>query len=107
MPHPPAHSSNHFAIYAPVNRASMEAWNRLVSCHCCAHWFTPRLATNKVLHDAHHLLAGIEHDGRVGAWMFTGWKLVDLCDFRVRLKAEYQGGNRDLYREELILRSSK
>ena len=70
-------------------------------------YYTPRLATNKVLHDAHHLLAGIEHDGRVGAWTFTGWKLVDLCDFRVRLKAEYQGSNRDLYREELILRSSK
>jgi hypothetical protein len=70
-------------------------------------YYTPRLTTNKVLHDAHHLLAGIEHDGHLGAWTFTGWKLVDLYDFRVRLKAEYQASNRDLYREELILRSSK
>lgn len=58
-------------------------------------------------HDAHHLLAGIEHDGRAGAWKFTGWKLVDLHEFNVRLKAEYQASNRDIYRQSLILRSSR
>ncbi len=66
-------------------------------------YYTPRTTTSKVLDDAHHLLIGIEHDGKVGQWQFTGWKLVDLYDFRVRLKAEYQASNRDLYREGLIL----
>jgi hypothetical protein len=69
-------------------------------------YFTPRVETNKVRHDAHHLLAGIEHDGRVGAWKFTGWKLVDLYGFCVHLKAEYQASNRAVYRDELILRAS-
>lgn len=69
-------------------------------------YFTPRTTTNKIQDDAIHLLAGITHDGNVGQWRFTGWKLVDLHGFRVRLKAEYQAANRDLYRDELILRSS-
>jgi hypothetical protein len=68
-------------------------------------YFTPRTTTNKILEDAHHLLIGITHDGKEGAWTFLSWKLVDLHDFRVRLKAEYQAGNRDLYRPDLILRS--
>lgn len=66
-------------------------------------YYTPRTTTSKVLDDAHHLLVGIEHDGATGAWKFTGWKLVDLYDFKVRLKAEFQASNRDLYQEELIL----
>jgi len=69
-------------------------------------YFTPRTTTNKIQDDAIHLLAGITHDGNLGQWRFLGWKLVDLHGFRVRLKAEYQAANRDLYREELILRSS-
>jgi len=69
-------------------------------------YYTPRLRTNKILEDAHHLLIGIEHDGNTGAWTFTGWNIVDLHDFQVRLKAEYQASNRDLYRESLILESS-
>jgi hypothetical protein len=69
-------------------------------------YFTPRTTTNKIRDDALHLLAGITHDGAVGNWRFLGWKLVDLHGFRVRLKAEYQAANRDLYREDLILRAS-
>ncbi len=69
-------------------------------------YFTPRTETNKIRDDAHHLLAGILHDGRTGDWSFLGWKLVDLHGFQVRLKAEYQASNKDLYREDLILRSS-
>lgn len=68
-------------------------------------YFTPRSTTNKIQDDAHHLLLGITHDGQDGAWKFLSWKLVDLHDFRIRLKAEYQAGNRDLYRPELIIRS--
>lgn len=66
-------------------------------------YYTPRTTTSKVTEDAHHLLVGIEHDGNTGAWKFTGWKLVDLYHFKVRLKAEYQASNRDLYQTEQIL----
>ncbi len=44
--------------------------------------------------------------GRVGGWKFTRWDVVDLARFRVRLKAEFQGSNRDLYRPEAIVGSS-
>lgn len=71
-------------------------------------YFTPRRETNKVNDDAHHLLVGFSHTGKTnGRWRFTGWELVDLSRFKVRLKAEFQGANRDLYREETVLRRSK
>lgn len=70
-------------------------------------YFTPRRETNKVTEDAHHLLVGFAHAGREnGQWRFTGWELVDLAHFRVRLKAEFQASNRDLYRTETVLRRS-
>jgi hypothetical protein len=68
-------------------------------------YFTPRIETNKVLHDANHLLVGIEHDGNTGKWKYLRWHLVDLAGFKVTLKAEFQASNRDLYRSELILDS--
>jgi len=70
-------------------------------------YFEPRTHTNKIQHDALHLLLGISHDGHQQAWTFNGWHLCDLSKFQVRLKAEFQASNRDLYRNELILRSSK
>ena len=70
-------------------------------------YFTPRTETNKVLHDAHHLLIGIEHDGNTGNWKFLRWHLVDLTRFRVTLKAEFQANNKDIYRPELILQSGE
>lgn len=66
-------------------------------------YFTPRRETNKVLHDAHHLLVGIEHDGNTGKWKYLRWHLVDLARFQVTLKAEFQASNRDLYRPELLI----
>jgi hypothetical protein len=68
-------------------------------------YYAPKGETGKIHRDAHHLLVGIAHDGNDGAWQFTGWDLVDLAKFEVRLKAEFQASNRDLYREELILDS--
>ena len=70
-------------------------------------YFTPRVETNKVLHDAHHLLVGIEHDGNTGQWKFLRWHLVDLTRFKVTLKAEFQANNKDIYRPELILQSGE
>ncbi len=66
-------------------------------------YFTPKGETNKVLDDAHHLLIGIEHDGNTGNWKFLRWHLVDLAEFKVRLKAEFQASNKDLYQERLII----
>lgn len=66
-------------------------------------YFEPKRETNKILDDASHLILGISHAGKAdGLWQFEGWKLVDLVDFRVRLKAEFQASNRDLYREEAV-----
>lgn len=70
-------------------------------------YFEPKKATNKVLDDAVHLVAGFEHaPGKEGYWKFTRWDLVDLAHFRVKLKAEFQGSNRDLYRAEAIVAAS-
>jgi hypothetical protein len=68
-------------------------------------YFEPKTTTNKILDDARHLLVGIEHDGNDGRWKFLHWQLVDLYNFRVRLKAEFQASNKDLYRHALILDS--
>jgi hypothetical protein len=68
-------------------------------------YFTPQTETNKVLHDANHLLVGIEHNGNTGKWRYLRWHLVDLSRFKVRLKAEFQASNEDLYRPELIIRT--
>jgi len=66
-------------------------------------YFEPKGETNKILDHATHLILGISHGGKVdGRWQFKGWKLVDLVDFHVRLKAEFQASNRDLYREEAV-----
>ena len=71
-------------------------------------YFEPKRETNKILDDAHHLIVGFEHDGKPdGAWQFLSWELVDLAGFRVKLKAEFQGSNRDLYRPEAIVGTSR
>ena len=66
-------------------------------------YYEPKRDTNKVLEDAHHLLIGFEHDGQPGAWQFTGWELVDLAHLRVRLKAEFQASNREIYQPGAVL----
>ena len=71
-------------------------------------YFEPKIATNKVRDDAVHFIVGFEHDPRekTGIWKFTRWDVVDLSHFKVKLKAEFQGSNRDMYRAEAIVASS-
>jgi hypothetical protein len=70
-------------------------------------YFEPKIATNKVRDDAVHFIVGFEHEKRQGNhWRFTRWDLVDLAQFKVKLKAEFQGSNRDLYRPEAIVATS-
>jgi hypothetical protein len=74
-----------------------------------AFYFEPKKATNKVHDDAVHFGVGFEHETREknGLWKFTRWDLVDLSRFTVKLKAEFQGSNRDMYRPEAIGASSE
>lgn len=70
-------------------------------------YFEPKVATSKVREDAVHLILGIEHAARKsGHWEFTRWDIVDLSHFEVKLKAEFQGSNRDMYRRDAIVGSS-
>jgi len=70
-------------------------------------YFEPKIATNKVRDDAVHLIAGFEHEPRKDSrWNFTRWDLVDLSQFKVKVKAEFQGSNRDMYRPEAIVATS-
>jgi hypothetical protein len=70
-------------------------------------YFEPKRSTNKVRDDAVHFIVGFEHKPREeGKWEFTRWDLVDLAHFRVKLKAEFQGSNRDMYRPEAIVATS-
>ena len=73
-----------------------------------AFYFEPKIDTNKVRDEAVHLVVGFEHELRekTGAWKFTRWDLVDLAQFKVKLKAEFQGSNRDMYRAEAIVAGS-
>lgn len=67
-------------------------------------YYEPKRSTNKVLDDAIHLCIGIEHStGSDGARRFERWELIDLSGFRVRLKAEFEAGNRELYRPEAVV----
>jgi hypothetical protein len=66
-------------------------------------YFEPKDNTLKITEDASHLLLGIEHDGKDGVWEFLGYQLVDLSSLKVRLKAEFQASNRDLYQEPSVL----
>lgn len=70
-------------------------------------YFEPKIATNKVREDAVHLILGFEHEKRkAGHWSFARWDVVDLAHFKVKLKAEFQGSNRDIYRAEAIVATS-
>jgi hypothetical protein len=93
-------------------------------------YFEPKKSTNKVRDDAVHFVVGFEHAprdvaaslsrvnsgsnqntaterrGYNTAWKFTRWDLVDLSRLTVKMKAEFQGSNRDMYRPEAIVASS-
>jgi len=69
-------------------------------------YFTPKRETNKVNDDAHHLIVGIEHEKTGAEVSFTRWELIDLSGFRVRLKAEFEGSNADMYREGAVVGAS-
>lgn len=71
-------------------------------------YFEPKRETNKVTEDARHLIIGIAHERAPdGSVRFASWELIDLGDFRVRLKAEFEGSNADMYRPDAVVGSGK
>ena len=69
-------------------------------------YFEPKRETNKVNDDARHLIIGIEHErGEDGVERFLKWELIDLANLRVKLKAEFEGSNADMYRPEAVVGS--
>ena len=65
-------------------------------------YFEPQEGTGKIHDDAHHLILGISHNGEPGSWTFTGWKIVDVCNLELQLKAEFNASNRELYGTDMI-----
>jgi len=68
-------------------------------------YFEPKTDTLKITDDAVHLILGIEHDGKAREWTFLGWRVTCLADLSVRLKAEFQASNADLYRDSTLSNS--
>ncbi len=70
-------------------------------------YYEPRTTSGKILDDARHLVVGIAHVDSAGGKKrrFTSWELIDLSGLRVRLKAEFQASNRDVYRPGATLKS--
>ena len=69
-------------------------------------YFEPKRETNKVNDDARHLIIGIEHERATdGSVRFLRWELIDLANFRVKLKAEFEGSNADMYRADAVVGS--
>jgi hypothetical protein len=70
-------------------------------------YYEPKTTTGKVHDDARHLLVGVQHnEGRGGQLRFEGWELVDVSKIKVRLKAEFQASNKDMYRDETVVLKS-
>lgn len=70
-------------------------------------YYEPKTTTAKVHDDAIHLLVGVAHNSAEGGSLrLEKWDLVDISRIRVRLKAEFQASNRDLYNTGGIVRST-
>jgi hypothetical protein len=87
------HAASGTVFYLDPKLVEQGSWNSTFR----TFYFEPKAETLKINDDAVHLLCGIEHDGHDGEWKFIGWKLVDLSGLQVRLKAEFQASNADVY----------
>ena len=66
-------------------------------------YFEPKGKTNKINKDAHHLLLGFAHDGKDGSWTFVSLDVVDISKLTVRLKAEFDASNKEVYQKGNVL----
>lgn len=60
-----------------------------------------RSSSSKITKDASHILVGFIHSNRE---RIVGFKIVDLSKVNVRLKAEFNTSNRELYKDQAIVR---
>jgi hypothetical protein len=67
-----------------------------------AFYFEPKTETLKITDNAVHLILAIEHDGKAREWTFSGWRIACLSKLSVRLKAEFQASNADLYGDSAL-----
>lgn len=67
-------------------------------------YYEPKINTTKIHHDAIHFLLGIQHDGNDGDWQFTDIQLADISALPLRLKAEFQSSNKELYQQNLLVK---
>lgn len=71
-------------------------------------YYEPKKTTGKINDDAAHLLIGFTHNDQPGeARRIISWELIDLATLPIRLKAEFQASNRDIYRPAATLHQSK
>ena len=78
-----------------------------------AFYFEPKKATNKVCDDAVHFVVGFEHAPRESGAGFSKRRMEihqmgpgRSSRLTVKLKAEFQASNRDMYRPEAIVASN-
>lgn len=70
-------------------------------------YYEPKIDTNKINEPGAHLLIGVSHGGwKDGKLRLIGWRLVDVADLPVRVKAEFQASNRELYAPDLTIAES-
>jgi len=63
-------------------------------------YFEPKQETLKITEDAIHLLVAVGHSPRPdGGIRFDSWELIDIADMPLRLKAEFQASNREIFGE--------
>ncbi len=61
-------------------------------------YFEPRQDTLKITEDAIHLLVSVSHSPRPGGGIFfSSWELIDVANMPLRLKAEFQASNREIF----------
>ncbi len=66
-------------------------------------YYSPNSKSQKIQHNAVHLLIGFSHDGKDGDWTFLDSNIVDLSNLPLTLKSEYNASNKELYQSTRIL----
>jgi hypothetical protein len=70
-------------------------------------YFEPRQETLKITEDAIHLLVAVQHSPGVEKGIqFDAWELIDIADMPLRLKAEFQASNQEIFQKSRIVGKS-
>ncbi|MEX1118003.1 MAG: hypothetical protein WEB60_04335 [Terrimicrobiaceae bacterium] len=73
-----------------------------------AFYFEPKKETLKITEHAIHLLVSVSHSPHPqGGIRFESWELIDIADMPLRLKAEFQASNREIFEKSRIVAKSQ